>query len=64
MTEQLVSTNPPPTRSSRRSTSHTADDVAAIVARARNAAPWWRDQGYDGRREALLTLEALPREAQ
>ncbi|HEY0360025.1 MAG TPA: aldehyde dehydrogenase family protein, partial [Mycobacteriales bacterium] len=32
---------------------HTADDVAAAVARAREAATWWAAQGPAGRRKVL-----------
>jgi len=32
---------------------HTAEDVNAAVERARAAAPWWRELGYDGRRKRL-----------
>lgn len=55
MTEQLVSTNPATDEVVATFDVHTADDVRMIVARARNAAPWWRDQGYAGRRDALLS---------
>lgn len=33
---------------------HTEEQVRAVVAQAREAAPWWRDQGVAGRRRALL----------
>ncbi|MDQ4112630.1 MAG: aldehyde dehydrogenase family protein [Actinomycetota bacterium] len=33
---------------------HTAGQVNAVVAQARAASGWWREQGYDGRRMALL----------
>jgi acyl-CoA reductase-like NAD-dependent aldehyde dehydrogenase len=32
---------------------HTADDVAAAVVRARDAAKWWADLGFSGRAERL-----------
>jgi acyl-CoA reductase-like NAD-dependent aldehyde dehydrogenase len=54
MTQQLVSTDPATDEVVASFDVHTAEDVRAIVARARDAAPWWRDQGYDGRRAALL----------
>lgn len=55
MTAQLVSTDPATDEVVATFDVHSAADVRAIVARARNAAPWWRDQGYDGRRAALLS---------
>ncbi|WP_183099265.1 aldehyde dehydrogenase family protein [Nocardioides pelophilus] len=55
MTAQLVSTDPATDEVVATFDVHSAADVQAIVARARNAAPWWRDQGYDGRRAALLS---------
>jgi acyl-CoA reductase-like NAD-dependent aldehyde dehydrogenase len=54
MTEQLVSTNPANDEVVATFDVHSSADVQAIVGRARAAAPWWRDQGYDGRRDALL----------
>jgi acyl-CoA reductase-like NAD-dependent aldehyde dehydrogenase len=38
---------------------HTADDVAAAVARAKPAAAWWRDLGWGGRRERLEAWKRL-----
>lgn len=32
----------------------TEEQVRAVVAQSRAAVPWWRDQGYSGRRTALL----------
>jgi len=32
---------------------NTAEDVAAAVARARTAAQWWRELGFDGRKQRL-----------
>jgi len=54
MTEQLVSTDPATDEVVATFEVHSAADVQAIVGRARAAAPWWRDQGYAGRRAALL----------
>lgn len=53
-TEQLVSTNPATDEVVGTFAVLGEDQVRAVVARARNAAPWWRDQGHAGRREALL----------
>ncbi|HEY3714492.1 MAG TPA: aldehyde dehydrogenase family protein [Jatrophihabitantaceae bacterium] len=38
---------------------HTAEDVNAAVERARAAAPWWRELGYDGRRKRLRAWRTL-----
>ena len=38
---------------------HTADDVAARVARRREAQTWWAGLGFDGRQEAHAALGAL-----
>lgn len=54
MTQQLVSTDPATDEVVATFPVHTPAEVDAIVARAREASGWWRDQGYDGRREALL----------
>jgi succinate-semialdehyde dehydrogenase/glutarate-semialdehyde dehydrogenase len=35
------------------------DEVAAAVARARLAAVWWRDLGFDGRRKRLLAFKGV-----
>jgi aldehyde dehydrogenase (NAD+) len=32
---------------------HTADDIAAAVARARGVQAWWADLGFDGRRKRM-----------
>lgn len=53
MTE-LVSTNPATDEVVAVLPVHTDEQVRAIVAQARSAAAWWRSQGYDGRRKALL----------
>lgn len=37
---------------------HTDEQVRAVVAQARAAAPWWREQGYDGRKRALLAWKS------
>ena len=54
MTDQLVSTDPATDEVVATFDVHSAEEVTAIVARARDASAWWREQGYDGRREALL----------
>ena len=54
MTEQLVSTNPADDEVVATFDVHTPEQVQAVVARAREASHWWRGQGYDGRRAALL----------
>jgi acyl-CoA reductase-like NAD-dependent aldehyde dehydrogenase len=38
---------------------HTAGDVDNAVIRARAAAAWWRDLGFDGRRRRLLAYKSL-----
>jgi acyl-CoA reductase-like NAD-dependent aldehyde dehydrogenase len=38
---------------------HTAADVDNAVIRARAAASWWRDLGFEGRRRRLLALKGL-----
>jgi acyl-CoA reductase-like NAD-dependent aldehyde dehydrogenase len=38
---------------------HTADDVEQAVARAREAAHWWRGLGFDGRAERLLRWKGV-----
>jgi acyl-CoA reductase-like NAD-dependent aldehyde dehydrogenase len=38
---------------------HTADDVNAAVTRARGAAGWWRDLGYQGRGKRLRAWRRL-----
>lgn len=53
MTE-LVSTNPATDEVVAVLPVHTEEQVRAAVATARDAAVWWRSQGYDGRRRALL----------
>jgi succinate-semialdehyde dehydrogenase/glutarate-semialdehyde dehydrogenase len=50
----LVSTNPATGVEVGRFPVADADTVRAAVARARVAAEWWRELGFDGRRERLL----------
>lgn len=38
---------------------NTAEEVAAAVARAREAAIWWNDLGYNGRRERMLRWKGI-----
>jgi acyl-CoA reductase-like NAD-dependent aldehyde dehydrogenase len=38
---------------------HTADEVRAVVDRARRASTWWADLGFDGRRDRLGTWRRL-----
>src|SRR5688572_30769883 len=38
---------------------HTAADVEAAVTRARDAAVWWRELGWDGRRARLDAWKRL-----
>lgn len=38
---------------------HSERDVHAAVVRARAAAAWWRDLGFDGRKRALLAYKGL-----
>ncbi|WP_370325737.1 aldehyde dehydrogenase family protein [Euzebya sp.] len=38
---------------------HTAADVDNAVIRARAAASWWRDLGFDGRKDRLLAFKGL-----
>jgi acyl-CoA reductase-like NAD-dependent aldehyde dehydrogenase len=38
---------------------HTAEDIDNAVIRARAAASWWRDLGFDGRRQRLLAFKGL-----
>jgi acyl-CoA reductase-like NAD-dependent aldehyde dehydrogenase len=54
MTDQLVSLNPANDEVVATFPVQTEAEVRAIVTRAREAAAWWRQQGYDGRRTALL----------
>lgn len=53
MTE-LVSTSPATDEVVATFPVHGEEEVRAAVARAREASRWWQDQGYDGRRTALL----------
>jgi succinate-semialdehyde dehydrogenase / glutarate-semialdehyde dehydrogenase len=56
---QLVSTNPATGAEVGRFPVASAGDVAAAVARAREAAAWWAGLGFGGRRERLLRWRAL-----
>jgi succinate-semialdehyde dehydrogenase / glutarate-semialdehyde dehydrogenase len=56
---KLVSTNPATGEEVARVPVTSAEDVAAAVARARQAARWWAELGFDGRRERLLRFRAL-----
>ena len=56
---QLVSTNPATGAEVGRFPIASAGDVAAAVARAREAAAWWAGLGFGGRRERLLRWRAL-----
>ena len=38
---------------------HTAEDVDAAVARAREASSWWQELGFDGRAELLLQWKGV-----
>jgi aldehyde dehydrogenase (NAD+) len=38
---------------------HTAEDIRAIVDRARHAAKWWAGQGFDGRKRILRGWRSL-----
>ncbi|GAA4405714.1 aldehyde dehydrogenase family protein [Tsukamurella soli] len=38
---------------------HTADDIAFVVARAREAADWWVELGFDGRKEQLTRWKGV-----
>src|SRR5262249_17970032 len=53
MTEKFDSLNPATGEVVAAFPVHTADDVNEAVERARGAAAWWRDLGYDGRRRRL-----------
>jgi acyl-CoA reductase-like NAD-dependent aldehyde dehydrogenase len=55
----LVSTNPATGEEVGRFPISSADDVAAAVARAREAARWWADLGYAGRRQRLLRYRSV-----
>ncbi|MDT4989304.1 MAG: hypothetical protein QOI74_3398 [Micromonosporaceae bacterium] len=55
----LVSTNPVTGEEVGRFAVGTADDVAAAVTQARDAARWWADLGYAGRRRRLLRYRAV-----
>jgi succinate-semialdehyde dehydrogenase / glutarate-semialdehyde dehydrogenase len=55
----LVSTNPATGEEVGRFPVATAADVTAAVARAREAAAWWRGLGYAGRRQRLLRYRSV-----
>jgi acyl-CoA reductase-like NAD-dependent aldehyde dehydrogenase len=55
----LVSTNPATGVEVGRFPVASADQVAATVARAREAAAWWAALGFSGRRERLLRWRSL-----
>jgi acyl-CoA reductase-like NAD-dependent aldehyde dehydrogenase len=54
----LVSTNPATGEEVGRFPVASADDVAAAVARAREAAVWWAELGFAGRRSRLLRFRS------
>ncbi|MBX6357591.1 MAG: aldehyde dehydrogenase family protein [Micromonosporaceae bacterium] len=56
---RLVSTNPATGAEVGRFPVTPPEDVAAVVARAREAAVWWAGLGFGGRRERLLRWRAL-----
>jgi succinate-semialdehyde dehydrogenase / glutarate-semialdehyde dehydrogenase len=56
--DHLVSTNPATGEEIGRFPVATDTDVAAAVGRAREAAMWWADLGYEGRRKRLLRYRA------
>jgi acyl-CoA reductase-like NAD-dependent aldehyde dehydrogenase len=57
--DQLISTNPATGEEVGRFPVADAEGVAAAVARAREAAVWWAELGFDGRRKRLLRYRAL-----
>src|SRR5260221_8505585 len=56
---QLISTNPATGVEVGRFPVASASDVADAVSRAREAADWWADLGFDGRRKRLLHFRSL-----
>lgn len=56
---KLLSTNPATGAEVGRFPVHGPEDVAAAVDTAREAAGWWRDKGWRGRREGLLRWKRL-----
>jgi acyl-CoA reductase-like NAD-dependent aldehyde dehydrogenase len=56
---QLISTNPVTGAEVGRFPVADAAAVAAAVARARKAAEWWREFGFDGRRQRMLRWRAV-----
>src|SRR6266542_1176945 len=55
----LLSTNPATGAEVGRFPVASADDVAAAVARAREAGRWWASLGFAGRRQRLLRFRSL-----
>src|SRR5436305_11342609 len=55
----LVSTNPATGDEVGRFPIASADDVAAAVARAREASTWWTGLGHAGRRQRLLRYRSV-----
>src|SRR5687768_14106063 len=55
----LISTNPVTGEEVGRFPVATPEDVAAAVARARDAGQWWAGLGFAGRRRRLLRFRAL-----
>jgi succinate-semialdehyde dehydrogenase / glutarate-semialdehyde dehydrogenase len=55
----LISTNPATGAEVGRFPIATGDDVRAAVRRAREAAAWWAQLGFDGRRQRLLAWGSL-----
>jgi succinate-semialdehyde dehydrogenase / glutarate-semialdehyde dehydrogenase len=56
---ELISTNPVTGEEVGRFPVASEADVAAAVARARDAAAWWSGLGFDGRRQRLLRWRAM-----
>ena len=56
---ELISTNPATGEEVGRFPVASANDVAAAVARAREASVWWAELGFDGRRRRLLRFRSL-----
>jgi succinate-semialdehyde dehydrogenase / glutarate-semialdehyde dehydrogenase len=56
---KLVSTSPATGEEVGRYPVHGPDEVAAVVVKAREAAAWWRERGWRGRRDALLRWKRL-----
>jgi acyl-CoA reductase-like NAD-dependent aldehyde dehydrogenase len=56
---ELISTNPATGEEVGRFPVASPDDVAAAVARAREASIWWAELGFDGRRRRLLRFRSV-----